>query len=241
MKEQKTKNNIFPANLARFLSLAGLASRRKSSEIVKDGNVEVNGKTVCEPGFKVNQDDCVHCYGKLVELGVRYYVMLNKPSGYICTAEDPNAPQKAIDLIDIPNVRLFSIGRLDKDSEGMLLFTNDGDYTDRLTHPRYEITKTYRITTDWPLPKDAIKQFKEGIEDEGELLRASEVVKAESDCVYIFKLKEGKKREIRRMIRYAQRKTTRLQRIAVGELSLGNLPLGKWRFLNENEVKLSLK
>ena len=130
--------------LVKFLSAAGVASRRAAGDLVKAGRIAVNGRTIREPGFRILPADTVTLDGRPVEPAGRFhYIMLNKPRGYVCTNADPHAPRKAVDLIRLdPPVRLFSAGRLDKESEGMILFSNDGDYVARLTHPRYELRKT---------------------------------------------------------------------------------------------------
>jgi len=229
----------YPVSLSKYLSVSGIASRRKATELIKAGKVKVNNTTTTEPGMKLASSDTVEFDGKKVNFGKRYYIILNKPRGYICTSDDPFAKKKAIDLIDIPDARLFTAGRLDKDSEGLIIITNDGDYAAKLTHPRYQTQKTYRVSTDKPLSSEDRKNFCTGIEDNGETLKAKSVEKI-SDTVYIFTLTEGKNREIRRMISSAKRKTVRLKRIATGKLSLKNLKPGEWRHLSEKEVQLTL-
>lgn len=229
----------FPMNLTRFLSTAGAASRRKSAELIKDGRVAVNGRTVIEPGTKVNQEDIVALDGEVLSHCRRYYIMLNKPCGYTCTSDDPFADKKAIDLVDLPEVRLFSVGRLDKNSEGMLIFTNDGNYAAVLTHPRHEIFKEYEVETDTPIPPEFFKKYLDGISDAGETLRARAFAALDQKCCYKVILNEGKKREIRRMVNAAGCKTIRLKRIATGRLQMGNLASGKWRFLTPEEVEAS--
>ena len=133
--------------LVKILSAAGLASRRGAGDLIKAGRVTVNGETVFEPGFRVAPSDRVE-YDSVPVLAEerKVYIMLNKPRGYVCTNADPHADLKAVDLIRLtPPLRLFSAGRLDKDSEGLILFSNDGDYVARLTHPRHEILKVYQV------------------------------------------------------------------------------------------------
>lgn len=231
---------IYPISLSKYLSICGIASRRKSTDLIKNGAVSVNGTITCEPGLKIEESDSVSCEGKDVSFGKRHYVMLHKPRGYVCTADDPYADKKAIDLVNIPGARLFTAGRLDKESEGLIIVTNDGDYAAQLTHPRYQTLKTYHVTVDRPLTKNDIDQFCQGIRDNGETLKARSV-RPLSDKIYEFKLTEGKNREIRRMIASAKRKTVRLKRIATGKLSLHDLKPGTWRFLSDKEISLSLK
>lgn len=228
--------------LNKFLASAGVASRRKSASLIKDGLVTVNGQAVTDPAFRVSEGDQVCCRGALLALPDRkYYIMLNKPKGYICTAEDIHAPKKALDLIRIEgNPRLFSAGRLDKNSEGLILFSNDGDFVNRLTHPRNEIVKTYEVSVSAPLSRSDIARFLSGVEDAGEILRALEVSPV-TPLKYRIRLNEGKNREIRRMIASAGKKTCRLKRISLGKLHLGSLPPGKWRFLSGKEVFAALQ
>jgi 23S rRNA pseudouridine2605 synthase len=235
----KKEEQIYPISLSKYLSICGVASRRKSTELIKSGAVKINGISVCEPGLKIQASDKVVHKEKLVSFEKRHYVMLNKPRGYVCTSDDPFAKKKAIDLVKIPGARLFTAGRLDKDSEGLIIITNDGDYATQLTHPRFQTQKRYRVTVDATLTSEMIEQFCKGVEDEGEILTAKSVTK-ESDFTYLFTLTEGKNREIRRMVSWAKRKTVRLKRIATGKLSLQNLQPGKWRNLTEEEISLSL-
>ncbi len=236
-----TKNDAltYPASLSKFLSVSGVASRRKSTELIKEGKIKVNGKVTLEPGLKVEENDTIEHNGKKVCYGKRYHIMLNKPRGYVCTSEDQHAKKKAIDLINIEGARLFTAGRLDKDSEGLIIVTNDGEYAAKLTHPKYQTQKTYIVTTDQSLSKEDIQRFKSGVEDNGEVLVAKNV-EEKSRNVYIFTLTQGKNREIRRLVASAGRRTLRLKRVATGKLKLNDLEPGKWRFLSEEEIALSL-
>jgi 23S rRNA pseudouridine2605 synthase len=234
---QNMEENTF--NLSHFLSLCGIASRRKCADIVKAGLVKINGQTVTGPGSRVREGDDVVYDGRPVRIEPRVYIMLNKPRGYVCTNDDPHAEKRAFDLIEVDGARLFSAGRLDKDSEGLLIITNDGDYAMQLTHPRHEIFKTYLVKTDTAIPAGELNRLRRGIIDDGERLLPQKIEDA-GGCIYRFILNEGKKREIRRMIAAAGRNTVSLQRISVGALMLGALESGKWRFLSDAEVKLSL-
>ena len=228
-------------NLTKFLSTSGAASRRHAAKLIKDGHVSVNGEVCTDPSVRIAPGDCVSLDGKTVEPPRGYvYVMLHKPRGYVCTAEDPHAPKKALDLIDLPGIRLVSAGRLDKNSEGLILFSNDGAWIEQLTHPRHGTRKTYQVTTDRPLsPADIRRLTTTGVQNDGETLRALSI-RAEAPGRYIFILGEGKNREIRRMLESLDNRTRRLKRIAVGELRLGGLPMGQWRFLTPAEALLAL-
>jgi len=228
-------------NLTKYLSTAGTASRRHAAELIKDGHVSVNGEVCVDPSVRIAPGDRVTLDGRAVRPVREYvYVMLHKPRGYVCTAEDPHAPKKALDLIDLPGVRLVSAGRLDKNSEGLILFSNDGAWIEQLTHPRHGTRKTYQVTTDRPLsPADIRLLTTTGVRNDGETLRALSI-RAEAPGRYIFILGEGKNREIRRMMESLDNRTRRLKRIAVGGLRLGGLPMGHWRKLSPAEAKLAL-
>ena len=228
--------------LVKFLSAAGVASRRAAGDLVKAGRIAVNGRTIREPGFRILPADTVTLDGRPVEPAGRFhYIMLNKPRGYVCTNADPHAPRKAVDLIRLdPPVRLFSAGRLDMESEGMILFSNDGDYVARLTHPRYEIRKTYlvRVTREFTEPE--LTRIRTGITDGGEHLRVISIAPA-GNCLYRIVLNEGKKREIRRLTAAVGAPTLELRRIRIGGLALGDLPQGAFRELTPEEVALTLE
>ena len=229
-------------NLSKYLSSAGVCSRRGAAELVAGGAVAVNGTTAQSPGQRVTRKDRVTLHGKPVAPVREYvYIMLHKPRGYVCTMEDPHAKKKAVDLIPLSKeIRIVSVGRLDKDSEGLLLFSNDGDFIARLTHPRYEVRKIYQVSVEGEIDPVALHHLtNDGIRDRGDLLKAERI-----ECIapgkYEFTLHEGKNREVRRMLEYCGKATRRLKRVAVGRLVLGNLPPGRWRRLTPQEVRLAL-
>ena len=228
--------------LVKFLSASGAASRRAAGELVKAGRVTVNGRTTLEPGFLVSPGDTVTLDGKPVKpVASLHYILLNKPRGYVCTNADPHAPLKAIDLIRLdPPVRLFSAGRLDKESEGMILFSNDGDYVARITHPRHEILKTYLVRVTREFSAGELARIRTGIRDQGELLRVISIERI-GKCRYRIVLNEGRKREIRRLTAAAGAPTIELRRVRIGGLELGDLPEGAFRELSPEEVALTLK
>lgn len=227
-------------SLSKYLSVCGIASRRKSCDLIKQGKVQVNREIIKEPGFKISPQDEVVFAGEQVLHQEKVYIMLNKPRGYICTSDDPYAPLKALDLIKLPpgqsRIRLFSAGRLDKDSEGLLIFTNDGDYVEKIMHPKYEILKNYQVKTTSEILDNVLNKLRGGIDDDNEFLKA-EKIKKEGNCLYTFILNEGKKREIRRMIRFAGTEIKSLKRISLGALTLGTLESGKWKYLTPEEIR----
>ena len=228
--------------LVKILSAAGIASRRGAGDLIKAGRVTVNGETVFEPGFRVAPGDRVEYDGVPVLAEERkVYIMLNKPRGYVCTNADPHADLKAVDLIRLtPPLRLFSAGRLDKDSEGLILFSNDGDYVARLTHPRHEILKVYQVRVRREFKPAELEQMRRGVLECGELLKVHAVSRC-SDCTYLLTLNEGKNREIRRLTAALGSPTRRLKRLQIGALRLGGLPVGNWRELTPAEIALTLR
>ena len=240
MKPQSpNKNNDNSMRLARFMSLAGVASRRNCEELIVAGHVTVNGQPVTTPAFKVSETDTVMYNGRRLRLEGKVYIMLNKPPGYMCSYDDPHAEKTVYDLIKIQGKRIFSAGRLDMNSEGLLILTNDGDYAEKLTHPRFGTLKKYRVRTSYDISSENLEKIRKGIRDEGEFLKPKSVKKIKTS-EYLFIMAEGKKREIRRLVAATGVKVTQLRRIAVGELVLGNLPKGKWRYMNEDDIKKSL-
>ncbi len=227
--------------LSKYLSTAGISSRRAAGELVTAGRVTVNGVTSLNPGMRVHPGDRVCLDGKpIVPGGEKHYIMLNKPRGYVCTNADRHAPRKAVDLIKLPGaVRLFSAGRLDKDSEGMLIISNDGDFVERLSHPSHEILKTYSVRLTRELSYAELAKIRNGIKDAGETLRVRSV-SAKGQCRYEFVLNEGRKREIRRIAAAVGAPVVRLRRFRIGKLELGALPPGKYRELNAAERELLL-
>ncbi|MCQ2379069.1 MAG: rRNA pseudouridine synthase [Victivallaceae bacterium] len=230
-----------PLSLSAYLAQSGVASRRKCADIVRAGRVAINGRIVSEPGCKVGEGDRVAIDGRIVAPIVRHhYIMLNKPRGYVSTMDDRHALLKAIDLIDLPDkVRLFSAGRLDKESEGLLIFSDDGDYVAKLTHPRYEILKRYRVGLSRELTVRELDAMRAGITENGEFLKPRKIVPLGGKN-YEITLNEGKKREIRRLTAFFGAPTLSLRRISTGKLLLGDLPEGKFRELSPEEVALSL-
>ena len=243
MKNNKNKKIVteevtFPMRLSKYLANAGVASRRKAEELIATGRIKVNGDVVLEQGIKVQETDEVKFGAKIVTLKLdKTYIMLNKPVGYVCTTYDPYAEHTVYELIQMPNKRLFTVGRLDANSEGLLLLTDDGKFAEKIAHPRYGLQKKYLVVTAKPLSDEAIAKMKKRVYDDGEILKADAILKLKRKCEYVFVMSEGKKREIRRLIGNAGGKIRLLRRTNIGGLALGSLPRGAWRTLTDADIR----
>lgn len=227
--------------LQKYLADCGAGSRRYCEKLITDGRVSVNGSIVSELGTKVVPgSDVVELDGRTLHVESNCYVLLNKPRDIISTSSDPQGRKTVLDLVSSLNVRLYTVGRLDRSSEGLLLLTNDGDLAHRLMHPSHHVDRVYEVIIDRTLTESEERQFIEGIRDEGELLRAVSIhlINVTSRGPrYKLVLREGKNRQIRRMVRACGCKVHQLKRTAMGSLRLNGLRVGQWRYLTEAEVK----
>ena len=228
--------------LARFLAKAGLGSRRACEAIITSGDVVVDGVVTTSPAERVDPNAAVVQYqGRQLSLPEKIYILLHKPVGYTCTSSDKNAKRLAINLLDVPqNVRVFNVGRLDRDSEGLILFTNDGDFSDHVAHPRNKIEKEYVVHVIGEINGKHLQRMERGIRDRGESLKADRVSiirKRSNGAVIRIVISEGKKREIRRMCKGVGLEVKRLIRVRIGLLKMGKLNPGFNRQLTEEEVK----
>jgi 23S rRNA pseudouridine2605 synthase len=227
--------------LNKYLAHAGIASRRQCDELIIAGRVRINDVIVTNLATKVNPETHkVYVDDTLVKAEKLVYWVVNKPPGYLCTNDDPSGRPRAVDLIPHVEQRVYVVGRLDEASEGMLLLTNDGDLAFKLTHPRFEIEKTYMVlVAGQPSPKD-LDQLLEGVWLAEGKVRAKKVrrMKPQGDSTWVrIVLAEGKNREIRRMLAKLGHKVMRLVRISIGPVELDRLPKGKCRKLNAFELK----
>ena len=223
-------------NLIKFIASSGAASRRKAEELIRAAHVTVNGSTVTDPACKVSENDQVFLDGRqLFPEEKFYYILLHKPRSYVCSSADRHAEKLAVDLLKSIPARLVSAGRLDKDSEGAIIFSNDGNFINFLAHPRYGVLKTYIVHTASPLAPEDLLRIQQGIADGSELLKA-ESVRQLGKKRYEFILNEGKKREIRRLTAACGAPTKRLIRIKIGTVELGTLPAGSFRELSAAEI-----
>ena len=226
--------------LQNLLARAGIASRRGSAALVESGAVTVDGLVVREPGARFGESADIRVNGRPLAATVRKRtIVLNKPVGVLSTMRDPFGGKTVADIVKTPE-RLVPVGRLDRDSEGLLLFTNDGDMAQFLTHPSHQVEKTYVVDCDGVLTEARIRKMLSGVEDEGELLRALKVTKMREKpgkVMFEVVLGEGHKREIRRMCAKVGLNVVRLARTKFAGIELGTLPTGEWRCLADGEVE----
>ncbi len=232
--------------LQKYMAKCGVASRRKSEEIIEAGRVSVNGQLVKEMGYKVKPGiDRVQVDGQNIYLEEdRVYLLLNKPRGYITSLKDDYNEDLVIDLIDGVEERIFPVGRLDKDTSGLLLLTNDGDLTYKLTHPSFEVEKTYIALIEGIPNQEEITRFETGIELEEKVTAPSsfKILELENDKALVeIVIHEGLNRQVRRMCEAIGHSVIELKRLKFGPIDLGNLDLGKFRHLREEEVDLLKK
>jgi 23S rRNA pseudouridine2605 synthase len=220
--------------LAKFLAHGGVASRRKAEEIIAKGLVTVGGEVVTDPARDVSEGDDVRVNGSPVAGEAREVWIVNKPAGVVSTAREPGSRPAVVELVET-NARLYPVGRLDADSTGLLLLTNDGELANHLTHPRYEVSKTYRAQLRSPLVDRDLERLRQGIELEDGPTAPAEV-RSLGDREIEIVLREGRNRQVRRMLEAVGNRVEGLQRISFGPLELGNLPAGKARRLSDGEV-----
>ncbi|MFI3229434.1 MAG: pseudouridine synthase [Bacillota bacterium] len=231
--------------LNKYIADCGVASRRAADKMIEEGRVKVNGKSVTTMGATVDEyNDSVTVDNNRIAIQSRQvYLMLNKPKGCLCTMSDDRDRKTIMDYVNLAeNRRLFPVGRLDYDSEGLLLLTNDGDLAYKLTHPSHEIPKTYIAKIDTEVPENDLATLRNGIEMDGIKLHKCKIKLAgiEEGGVHRYEVTifEGRNREIRRMFETVGKDVLFLKRAAVGDLRLGGLSRGKWRYLTDREVDL---
>jgi len=234
--------------LQKFLSNNGVASRRKCEEYITQGKVKVNGKVITELGFKVNEvDDIIEYQGKIIQNNSyeKVYILLNKPIGYVTTVKDQFKRDSVLDLIKIKQ-RVVPCGRLDMYTSGALIFTNDGEFVYKITHPKHEITKTYTVTVLGLPSKEEINLLENGVDIGGFITSKAKVkiLKFEQETNKArleITIHEGKNRQIRKMCEAINKKVLALHRSKIGNISVKTLKIGEWRYLKENEIKELLR
>ena len=226
--------------IQKFLSDAGVASRRAAEAAVAEGAVTVNGR-VCAVGQKVGENDVIVYRGRRVRYinKKKIYIMLNKPRGYITTNDDENGRKCTADLVADLNERVYPVGRLDRDSEGLLILTNDGELANRLMHPSHEIPKIYNVRVRGAVTEEQLGILRSALDIDGYIIKPVNVEiigYTEVSTLLRFRLYEGRNRQIRKMCEKASLEVSRLTRIAIGDISIGDLKPGKYRDLSPAEI-----
>ena len=225
--------------LQKLIAKAGICSRREAENLISAGRVTVDGKIIKELGAKADLNQKIRVDGKILHFNTeKIYILLNKPRGYVTTAHDERGRKTILDLIDIPE-RIYPVGRLDLNSEGLILLTNDGDLTNLLIHPRFKIEKTYLVKISGEITEEKLDKFRAGIELDDGLTAPAEIYLVDENFVEIT-IHEGKNRQIRRMFAAIGCDVKKLRRTRFANLTLDGLKVGKYRFLTAAEIN-SLK
>lgn len=220
--------------LGKFVAHAGIASRRKAEAVITDGRVTVDGEVVTDPAFAVGEGSEVRVDGTPVMAEPREVWVVNKPLDVVSTADEPGRRQAVVDLVP-SSLRLYPVGRLDADSTGLILVTNDGALANRLSHPRYEVPKTYRVTLARPATSKQLERLAAGLQLDDGPTAPAEVTQIDSERIEIT-IHEGRNRQVRRMVEKVGNRVRALERTGFGSLRLGRLPVGRYRLLDEHEV-----
>ena len=231
--------------LQKIIAAAGVDSRRHAEKLITAGRVSVNDVVVCELGAKADAaKDVIRVDGKIISVEkTMIYIVLHKPAGYVTTMSDPEQRPTVVDLISGVPERVYPVGRLDYDSEGLLLLTNDGNFAQKIQHPRFQSPKVYRVKIQGRISRDEVKQLSRGVKLSDGLFKPENIqIEKFNDksCWLRLTLKEGKNRIIRRGLEAAGYRVARLVRIAIGDVALGNLKQGDWRYLTSKETALLL-
>ncbi|MGI8436843.1 MAG: pseudouridine synthase [Chthoniobacterales bacterium] len=222
--------------LNRFLAAAGVGSRRHCDQLIADGRVTINGRVVTDFSAQPAATDHVKVGSKMVRAEHRLHIILHKPAGFVSTRSDPNAHDTIFDLLPAHLPRLFNVGRLDAQSEGLLLLTNDGDLAQRLMHPRYKVEKEYEVTLDKAWEPELATKLLRGVMLDGQRARLDRIYPVKPTLVRVV-LRQGINRQIRRMFYEIGYEVKRLVRTRVGKLRMGDLPRGHWRPLAAAELR----
>lgn len=227
--------------LNKYIAQAGIASRRKADDLISCGNVKINGAVVKELGTDVKEGDAVEVNGRRITASEKkVYVLLNKPLGYVTTSSDEKDRATVLDLVaDVPE-RIFPVGRLDYNTSGLLILTNDGELAYRLTHPKHHVYKTYRAQVQGVLSNERIARLRRGVDIGGFITSPAQVKvikQGERSALVEIQIYEGKNRQVRKMFAAVGNKVTALQRIAMGDIRLGRLMEGHYRKLTREEIE----
>ena len=224
----------------KYIATSGIASRRKADELIQNGNVKVNNITLTEPGYDVKPGDVVEVNGRIIDVEQKkIYLMLNKPLGYITSVKDQQGRPTVMDLMTEVEGRVFPVGRLDYNTTGLLLMTNDGDFSYKVSHPKHQMGKTYRALVKGILSRERISKLRRGVDIGGFVTSPAEVeiVKEYPKHTLVeITIHEGRNRQVRKMFKAVGNPVEELQRIAIGEVKLGRLKEGGYRKLTREEI-----
>ena len=235
--------------LQKFMADSGIASRRKCEELILQGKVQVNGKQITELGTKINPEkDVVEFENKIInnENKKYVYILLNKPIGYVTTSKDQFGRDTVLDLVKVKE-RIVPVGRLDMYTSGALILTNDGDFVNKVTHPSHEINKTYNVTVKGIVTDENVKALESGVvidenyKTKPAIVKILKIDKEKKISRIQITIHEGKNRQIRKMCKAIDKNVLALHRARIGELTVKNIPLGKWKFLNKQEIEKLIK
>lgn len=236
------KKNIAPktegVRLNKYVANAGVCSRRDADVLIADGKIKVNGEVITAMGVKVQQGDKVEYNGKLLRREKFIYVLLNKPKDFITTTDDPQERNTVMNLVEKAcTERIYPVGRLDRNTTGLLLLTNDGDLAKKLSHPSHNIRKVYEATLDKPLETEDFEKIKAGLELEDGPAKVDEIaLSVEGDHIVGLELHIGRNRIVRRIFEHLGYEVVKLDRVVYAGLTKKDIPKGKWRYLRENEL-----
>ncbi|MGE5405340.1 MAG: pseudouridine synthase, partial [Candidatus Saccharibacteria bacterium] len=227
--------------LARAIALGGVTSRRKAEDLIIRGLVSVNGILVNDVATEVDPDqDTIEVEGRVINREQNVYLMLHKPAGYISSVKDTHGRPTVLELLKGVDARVFPVGRLDYDTEGLILLTNDGEFANLMMHPRYEIIRVYHAQVNGTPAAEKLQQLAQGVMIDGEMTAPAQVrlLKSEGGRAWVeLKIHEGRKRQVRKMLAAVGHRVVKLKRVKLGFLELGSLRPGEFRFLTAREVK----
>jgi 23S rRNA pseudouridine2605 synthase len=241
-EKKGTKKQIYTdeVRLNRFIANAGICSRREADKFIAAGLVSVNGTITTEMGVKVKPGDDVRFDGRRLTAEKKVYILLNKPKDYVTTTDDPHAERTVMELVkDSCNERIYPVGRLDRNTTGVLLFTNDGDLSKKLTHPSHKMKKVYQVTLDKALSKNHMVQLADGVELEDGPIAADAIsyISSENKAEIGLEIHSGRNRIVRRIFEHLGYHVKKLDRVYFAGLTKKNLPRGKWRELSGKEIQ----
>ena len=234
----KNKSESSEIRINKFISQSGICSRREADNLIKKGLVSINGKKCITLGQKIKVSDKVFIDKKEVKREKKIYILLNKPKDYITTNKDTHGRRTVFELLKGVNERVFHVGRLDRKTTGLILFTNDGDLTKKLTHPSHKVKKVYYVKLDRALEESDLKKIKLGIKIDEESVKVNKISRLDKKDEVGVEIHIGKNRIIRKIFESLNYNVDKLDRVLFGTLTKKNLPRGKWRKLSENEIRI---